>query len=61
MTPIWAFLFAIRIFSRSQERFGLILLEARSTMIEGGIITLDLNGVPEGTFEKQGSLRSFVT
>jgi hypothetical protein len=30
-------------------------------MIEGGIITLDLNGVPEGTFEKQGSLRSFVT
>jgi hypothetical protein len=30
------------------------------SMIEGGIITLDLNGVPEGTFEKQGSLRSFA-
>jgi hypothetical protein len=29
-------------------------------MIEGGIITLDLNGVPEGTFEKQGLLRSFA-
>ena len=36
-----------------------VLLEARSIMIEGGIIALDLNGVPEGTFQtKGGSIRS---
>jgi len=30
-------------------------------MVEGGIIALDLNGVPEGTFHaKDGSLRSLV-
>jgi len=38
-----------------------VLLEARSIMVEGGIIALDLNGVPEGTFHaKDGSLRSLV-
>jgi myo-inositol-1-phosphate synthase/sugar/nucleoside kinase (ribokinase family) len=62
MTPICgAFLFGYpHLLPQLQgEALAQILLEARSTMIEGGIITLDLNGVPEGTFEKQGSLRSF--
>jgi myo-inositol-1-phosphate synthase len=40
------------------EGLAQILLEARSTMIEGGIIALDLNGVPEDTFEKQDGLRT---
>jgi hypothetical protein len=29
-------------------------------MIEGGIWLLDLNGVPEGTFEKQGPCVPFL-
>jgi myo-inositol-1-phosphate synthase/sugar/nucleoside kinase (ribokinase family) len=61
MTPICgAFLFGYpHLLPRLQgESLAQILLEARSTMIEGGIIALDLNGVPENTFEKQGSLRS---
>lgn len=38
-----------------------VLLEARSIMIDGGIIALDLNGVPEGTFKtRKGSLRSLA-
>ena len=41
------------------EALAQVLLEARSIMIEGGIIALDLNGVPEGTFHvEEGSLRS---
>jgi sugar/nucleoside kinase (ribokinase family) len=41
------------------EALAQVLLEARSIMIEGGIIALDLNGVPEGTFEtEEGCLRS---
>lgn len=43
------------------EALAQVLLEARSTMIEGGIIALDLNGVPEGTFQtKEGSLRKLA-
>lgn len=41
------------------EALAQVLLEARSIMIDGGVIALDLNGVPEGTFQrKEGSLRS---
>lgn len=42
------------------EALAQVLLEARSIMIDGGIIALDLNGVPEATFQKQGSLRSLA-
>jgi sugar/nucleoside kinase (ribokinase family) len=35
-----------------------ILLEARTTMIEGGIIALDLNGVPQAKFAMKDSLRT---
>ena len=37
-----------------------VLIEARNTMIEGGIIALDLNGVPEVKFERNGFLRNVV-
>ncbi|CAB9506624.1 Inositol-3-phosphate synthase [Seminavis robusta] len=41
------------------EALAQVLLEARSIMIDGGIIALDLNGVPEGTFPiREGSIRS---
>lgn len=37
------------------------MLEARHIMIEGGIIALDLNGVPEGAFHtEEGCLRSLT-
>ena len=39
------------------EALARVMLEARNTMIEGGIIALDLNGVPEATFER-GFLRT---
>jgi myo-inositol-1-phosphate synthase len=35
-----------------------IILEARSTMIEGGIVALDLNGVPDLQRNRNGELRS---
>lgn len=34
-----------------------ILLEARSTMIDGGIIAVDLNGVPDARIRMDGALR----
>lgn len=40
------------------EALARIMLEARDVMIEGGIVALDLNGVPEGTFARNGSMRS---
>ena len=35
-----------------------IILEARSVMIDGGIVALDLNGVPEFQLNRNGKLRS---
>ena len=35
-----------------------IILEARSTMVEGGIVALDLNGVPDFEQKRNGTLRS---
>jgi myo-inositol-1-phosphate synthase len=35
-----------------------VMLEARSIMVEGGIIALDLNGVPHVPFRRDGELRS---
>jgi sugar/nucleoside kinase (ribokinase family) len=32
--------------------------EARFHMLDGGIVALDLNGVPEATFQKRGGLRT---
>jgi myo-inositol-1-phosphate synthase len=61
MTPIYgAFLFGYpHLLPNMQgEALAQILLEARSSMIEGGIIALDMNGVPEATFAKDGLLRS---
>lgn len=41
------------------EALAQVLLEARSIMVDGGVIALDLNGVPEGRFPiREGSLRS---
>jgi sugar/nucleoside kinase (ribokinase family) len=41
------------------EALAQVLLEARSIMIDGGIIALDLNGVPEGSFQvRDNGLRS---
>lgn len=40
------------------EALAQIFLEARMTMIEGGIIAMDMNGVPVCFFEKDGLLRS---
>ncbi|GKY92819.1 myo-inositol-1-phosphate synthase [Mayamaea pseudoterrestris] len=40
------------------EALAQILLEARSIMIEGGIVTIDLNGVPLGSFPVRDGLRS---
>lgn len=61
MTPTYgAFLFGYpHLLPRIQgEALAQILLEARSNMIDGGIIALDLNGVPEGTFPMKDSLRT---
>lgn len=60
MTPIYgAFLFGYPHLLPNMQGGSLaqILLEARSTMIEGGIIALDLNGVPEAPFREDGDLR----
>ena len=40
------------------EALAQILLEARSVMIEGGIVALDLNGVPKVTFSLNEGIRS---
>ena len=40
------------------EALARVMLEARKTMIEGGIVALDLNGVPDGTFARNGALRT---
>ena len=40
------------------EALARVMLEARETMIGGGIVTLDLNGVPDGTFARDGALRT---
>jgi len=37
-----------------------ILLEARSSMVNGGVIALDLNGVPESYFRREGNLRALA-
>jgi Myo-inositol-1-phosphate synthase len=61
MTPIYgAFLFGYPHLLPNMQGGSLaqILLEARSTMIEGGIIAMDLNGVPESHFRKEGGLRA---
>jgi sugar/nucleoside kinase (ribokinase family) len=42
------------------EALAEIMVEARRTMIEGGIVALDLNGVPEMKFERRGLLRSLT-
>ena len=63
MTPIYgAFLFGYpHLLPNMQgEALAQILLEARSKMIDGGIIAVDLNGVPEDTFQKQENLRSVI-
>jgi myo-inositol-1-phosphate synthase len=60
MTPIYgAFLFGYpHLLPEMQgEALAQILLEARSTMLEGGIIALDLNGVPAAEFQRGGNLR----
>lgn len=61
MTPIYgAFSFGYPHLLPNMQGGSLaqILLEARSTMIEGGIIAVDLNGVPEASFRKEGELRA---
>jgi myo-inositol-1-phosphate synthase/sugar/nucleoside kinase (ribokinase family) len=61
MTPIYgAFLFGYpHLLPNMQgEALAQILLEARSTMLDGGIVVVDLNGVPEEIFPRQGGLRS---
>ena len=64
LTPDYgAFLFGYpHLLPRIQgEALAQVLLEARSIMIEGGIIALDLNGVPEGSFQSRpGSLRQLA-
>ena len=60
MTPIYgAFLFGYpHLLPRMQgESLAQILLEARSSMIEGGIIAMDMNGVPESAFPTEAGLR----
>lgn len=60
MTPVCgAFLFGYpHLLPKMQgDSLAQILLEARSTMIQGGITVVDLNGVPEVPFESNG-LRS---
>jgi myo-inositol-1-phosphate synthase len=37
-----------------------IILEARSSMVDGGIIALDLNGVAEAPFRREGNLRALA-
>ena len=63
MTPIYgAFLFGYpHLLPHLQgEALAEILLEARKTMIEGGITVVDLNGVPETSFQKEDGLRTAV-
>ncbi len=40
------------------EALARVMQEARSVMVNGGIVALDLNGVTEGTFARNGALRS---
>jgi len=40
------------------ESLAQIFLEARSSMVEGGIIAMDMNGVPEASFQEEGGLRT---
>lgn len=59
-TPIYgAFIFGYpHLLPRMQgESLAQILLEARSIMIEDGIIAMDMNGVPESLFPTEGGLR----
>lgn len=42
------------------EALADLMIEARHTMIDGGIVALDLNGVPEMKFERRGLLRSLT-
>ena len=61
MTPIYgAFIFGYpHLLPKLQgEALAQVLLEARSTMIEGGVIALDLNGVPDAIFERKNGLRT---
>lgn len=62
LTPDYgAFLFGYpHLLPRLQgEALAQVFLEARSIMVDGGLIALDLNGVPEGSFQtREGSLRS---
>jgi myo-inositol-1-phosphate synthase len=61
MTPLYgAFLFGYpHLMPLLQgEALAQVLLEARSCMVEGGIVAVDLNGVPEYNFKRKGSLRS---
>lgn len=61
MTPIYgAFLFGYpHLLPQMQgEALAQIFLEARSCMIEGGIVALDMNGVPEADFDRKGGLRA---
>jgi myo-inositol-1-phosphate synthase len=61
MTPIYgSFLFGYPHLLPNMQGSSLaqILLEARSTMIEGGIIALDLNGVPKVPIRREGDLRA---
>lgn len=65
MTPLYgAFLFGYpHLLPQMQgESLAQIFLEARSCMIEGGIIALDMNGVPEAHHDANGgSLRSVAS
>jgi myo-inositol-1-phosphate synthase len=66
MTPIYgAFLFGYpHLLPQMQgEALAQIFLEARSCMIEGGIIALDMNGVPEAQHKasSNGNLRSVAS
>ena len=61
MTPIYgACLFGYpHLLPKMQgEALAQILLEARSIMIEGGVVVVDLNGVPEATFSTHEGFRS---
>lgn len=61
MTPIFgAFIFGYPHLLPNMQGAALaqILLEARSTMVEGGIVALDLNGVPDTHPKQYGELRS---
>lgn len=61
MTPAYgAFLFGYPHLLPKMQGDGLvsILEEARYHMLDGGIVALDLNGVPEASFKTSGGLRT---